>query len=96
MKNLLSRLLITAAIVLQLGWLAWPHLGPYPSHRLQQAIESTASSPKSVQDAAIHEALRLDSDDRSRNAALILMLAAGVDIALIYFFWNHGKRKSGA
>jgi len=96
MKKMLPRLLIIAAILSQLVWFAWPRFGHIPSPRLRHALESTMSSPKSVQDAAIAEAEQLDSADASREAFLILVALAGANVALIYFFWNYGTRKTTA
>jgi hypothetical protein len=96
MKKLLPRLLIITASLLQLMWFAWPRFGDIPSPRLRHALESTMSSPKSVQGASIAEAERLDAVDGSREAILILVALAGANIALIYFFWNYGARKTTA
>jgi hypothetical protein len=96
MKKMLPRLLIIAAILSQLVWFAWPRFGDMPSPRLRHALESTMSSPKPVQDAAIAEAQRLDAADGSREAVLILGLIGVANIALIYFFWNYGTRKTTA
>jgi hypothetical protein len=91
------RLLIAAVIILQLVWFVIPSIGSHPvSPRVRQAIESHQSSPKSEQDAALAEAFAQDSADGSREAIEILALVGVVDIALIYFFWNYGTRKTRA
>ena len=95
MKKILLRLLIVGAMALQLVWIAMPRSGSYPvSPRVRQAIESHESSPKAEQDAAIAEAGRLDVADGSRKAVLFFTLIGVANIALIYFFWNYGTRKT--
>jgi hypothetical protein len=96
MKKLLPQLLIIVAILSQLVWFIWPRFSDMPSPRFRHAFESTMSSPKPVQDAAIAEAQRLDAADGSREAILILALIGAADIALIYFFWNSGVKKPAA
>ena len=95
MKQILPRLLIVAAVALQLVWIGMPRSGSHPvSPRVRQAISSHESSPKAVQDAAIADAERLDAADESREAILFLLGLAGVNIVLIYSFWNYGAPKA--
>jgi len=97
MKKTLPRLLIAAAVALQLVWLVTPRTGSHPvSPRVRQAIESHESSPKSERDAAISEAMAQDAAVADRWAIAVFALVGGIDIALIYFFWNHGTRKTTA
>jgi hypothetical protein len=76
-----------------------PHFSRHSSPRILKALAATQSSPESERDAAIVEAEREDTADADRKlhkAIAILALIAGVDIALIYFFWNYGTRKTMA
>ena len=94
-KATLPRLLIFAFLFFQVVYfLVVPRIGGEESARVSQAIEMTQSSPKSEQDAAIAEALRLDGIDTERRRFAGHALVVGMDIAIIYFFWNCGTRKS--
>ncbi len=94
-KNIV-RLLIVSFIAVQLLWMLMPHFGSRVSPRMMQALTTHQSSPKAEQDAAIAEAERQDSVNASREAFVIFVLVAGMDVALIHFFWNYGTRKTTA
>lgn len=95
MKNIQARLLIAAVVILQLVWIAIPRIGSYPvSPRVRQAIMTHLSCPKSERDAAVSAAMDQDATVRCRWDIVIFALVVGFDIALIYFFWNYGTRKS--
>ena len=97
MRKMLPRLLIAAIVVLQLVWVVIPRTGSHPvSARVRQAIVSHESSPKAELDAAVAEAEAQDAAVAGRWAAAGFALVAGADIALIYFFWNYGTRKTMA
>jgi hypothetical protein len=97
MKKALPRLLIIAIVILQLAWLVIPRTGSQPvSARVRQAFVSHESGPKSELDAAVAKAEAQDAAVAGRWAIAVFALVAGIDIALIYFFWNYGTRKTMA
>jgi|ERR1043165_5931733 hypothetical protein len=97
MKRIVPRLLIVAVVVLQLIWIVAPRGGSSsPSPRFLQAMEAHASSPKSKRDAAIAEAKAQDDAEARRWVFAPFAMVIGIDIALIYFFWNFGTRKTTA
>jgi len=97
MRKMLPRLLIAAIVILQLVWVVIPRTGSHPvSARVRQAFVSHESGPKSELDAAVAKAEAQDAAVAGRWAVSALVLVAGIDIALIYFFWNYGTRKTTA
>ena len=83
--------------MLQLVWLVIPRTGSHPvSARVRQAFVSHESGSKSELDAAVAEAEAQEAAEADRWAIAVFALVAGIDIALIYFFWNYGTRKTMA
>jgi hypothetical protein len=95
MKKTLPRFLIGAVVMLQLVWFVSPRSGSHPvSARVRQAFQLHEAGPKSELDAALAKAEAQDAVEAGRWAVAVLALVVGIDIALIYFFWNYDTRKT--
>lgn len=95
-KRFWIQFLIIGFVIAQLAWFLTPRFGDRPSPRFLHAIESTMSSPKSVQDAAITKALDEDAAEKSRLVIVAFVLVGSIDVTLVHFFWNYGARKPTA
>jgi hypothetical protein len=94
-RTTFPRLLIVLFLLYQFFyWALFPRISSgHPGPHRSQALIATEHSPQSVQEAAFAEASRLDGIDNERKRLAEHALVVGMDIAIIYFFWNYGIRK---
>jgi hypothetical protein len=88
----LLKVIAVGLVIAQVG-LFWPYRDNRTSPRVMQAIKSTASSPYSVQEAAVSNALVQDATEGRRQAIIVLPGIVIIDAAIIYFFWNYRTHK---
>jgi hypothetical protein len=97
MKRILPRLLIVAVVVLQLIWITKPRIGSSRlGPRARQAMEAYSASPTPERSEAIFKAMAQDGTTAGPWMFAPFVLIIAFDIALIYFFWNYGTRKTTA
>jgi hypothetical protein len=95
MRVTICRVLIIAALVLQSIYIFTPRSASQPfTPRMLQTVESHKNSPPQVQDTALAEAMRQYGIERNRRTLLLIVLVLGIDMAVVYCFWNYGSKKA--
>lgn len=97
-RRAIARWLISGFILLQVVvWIVVPNVcSGRASPRMRQAIKAHQSGPVAELHAAMAAAGELDFAEARRWTLAKTTFFIGLDITLIYLFWNDGTRKSAA